>query len=63
MGVSIQCHAPPALYLREKDPGTRWIGGWVGPRAGLDTEATGKILSPLPWIEPCGRPAHSQTLY
>jgi hypothetical protein len=63
MGVSSQRHAPAALYLQEKDPGTRWIGGWVGPRAGLDTEATRKILSPLPRIEPRGRPAHSQTLY
>jgi hypothetical protein len=37
----------------------------VGPRAGLDTEATGKILSPLPEIElrSSGRPARSQTLY
>jgi hypothetical protein len=25
--------------------------GWVSTRAGLDTEATGKILSPLPRIE------------
>jgi hypothetical protein len=21
----------------ERDPGTDWIGGWVGPRAGLDS--------------------------
>jgi hypothetical protein len=37
----------------------------VGPRAGLDTEVTGKILSPPPGIEPRspGRPARSQTLY
>jgi hypothetical protein len=37
----------------------------MGPRAGLDTEATGKILPPLPEIEPGspGRPARSQTLY
>jgi hypothetical protein len=35
----------------------------VGPRAGLETETTGKILSP--GIEPrsSGRPARSQTLY
>jgi hypothetical protein len=37
----------------------------VGPRAGLDTEARGRILSPLLRIEPRspGRPARSQTLY
>jgi hypothetical protein len=36
----------------------------VGPRAGLDTEARGKIPSPLLGIEPRspGRPARSQTL-
>jgi hypothetical protein len=27
-------------------PGTHWTGGWVGPRAGLDTEDTGKIPCP-----------------
>jgi hypothetical protein len=21
---------------RERTPGTHWIGGWMGPRAGLD---------------------------
>jgi hypothetical protein len=45
-------------------PGTQWIGGWVSARAGLDTEVRGKILLPLPGIEPRlpGRPVHSQTL-
>jgi len=37
MGVSGQHHAPAALYPRGKDPGTHCTGGWVGPRAGLDT--------------------------
>jgi hypothetical protein len=46
MGVSGQRHAPAALYPRGKDPGTHCTGGWVGPRAGLDTEARGKILCP-----------------
>jgi hypothetical protein len=57
MGVSGQHHAPPALYPRGKDPPV--------PRAGLDTEVRGKIISPLPGIEPGspGRPARSQTLY
>jgi hypothetical protein len=34
------------LYLKwdpGKDPGTHWIGGLVGFRAGLDTETTGTI--------------------
>jgi hypothetical protein len=45
MRVSGQRHAPAALYPRGKDPsGTHCTGGWVGPRAGLDTEARGKIL-------------------
>jgi hypothetical protein len=30
----------------ERTPGTHWTGGWVGPRAGLDTEPRGKILCP-----------------
>jgi hypothetical protein len=29
-----------------KGPGTHCTGGWVGPRAGLDTEDRGKILCP-----------------
>jgi hypothetical protein len=46
MGVSGQRHAPAALYPRRKDPGTHWIGGWVGLRAGLDAGARRKILCP-----------------
>jgi hypothetical protein len=47
MGVSGQHHAPAALLPPGKGPpGTHWTGGWVGPRAGLDTEARGKILCP-----------------
>jgi hypothetical protein len=44
MEVSGQCHALAALYPWERTPVTHWIGGWLGLRAGLDTEATGKIL-------------------
>jgi hypothetical protein len=59
MGVSGQRHAPAAIYPLGKYPCTHSTGGWVGPRAGLDTEITGKIISPLPGIEPPspGRPA------
>jgi hypothetical protein len=44
-GVSGQRHAPAALYPRERAPGTHWTGGWVGLRAGLDTEARGKSFT------------------
>jgi hypothetical protein len=51
-GVSGQRHAPAALYPRERNPGTHCTGGWVGPRAVVDTEFRGKIPSLLPGIEP-----------
>ena len=35
MGVGSQRHAPAALPLRKR-AGINCIGGWVGPRAGLD---------------------------
>jgi hypothetical protein len=43
-GVSGQRHAPAALYPRERNPGTHWIGGCVGLRVGLDTEDSRQIL-------------------
>jgi hypothetical protein len=46
MGVSGQHHAPAALCPGERTPGTHCTGGWVGPRAGLDTEVIGKLLCP-----------------
>jgi hypothetical protein len=36
MEVSDQLHPPAALPPEEIGPGTHWIGGWAGPRAGLD---------------------------
>jgi hypothetical protein len=33
------------LYPRERAPCTHWIGGWVGPRAGLGTASKRKIPS------------------
>jgi hypothetical protein len=60
-GVS-GCHAPAVLYPWEMNPGIPWTGGWVGLRAGLDTEAKGKILCICRGSNP-GRLACSQTLY
>jgi hypothetical protein len=45
MEVSGQIHAPAALPLKEKDPGAHWIGGWVGPKAGLDSVVKVKLPS------------------
>jgi hypothetical protein len=47
MGVDGQRHAPAAL-TRER-PGAHCIGGWVGPRVGLDR--CGKF-SPTPEFDP-----------
>jgi hypothetical protein len=65
-GMSGQLLAPASLYPRGKDPpGNHWIGGWVGPGIGLDTDARGKILLPLPGVEPRspGRPVRIQTQF
>jgi hypothetical protein len=45
MLVNGQRHAPAAIYPRGKTPGSHCTGGWVGPRAGLDTEARETFLA------------------
>jgi hypothetical protein len=41
----------PGQYIpRQRAPGTHWMEGWVGPRAGLDIVVKRKIPS-LPGIE------------
>jgi hypothetical protein len=52
------------LYPQERAPSTHWIGGWVGPRAGLDDMEKGKFLT-LPGVElkSLGGSARSQSLY
>jgi hypothetical protein len=49
---------PQPLYPRER-PCTHYIGGWVGPRAGLD--ACGNLAST--GIRSPERPARSESLY
>jgi hypothetical protein len=46
----LQRHALTALYPWEKIPSNNWIKGWVDLRAGLHTEARGKILTELPQL-------------
>jgi hypothetical protein len=49
---------PYRIIPRERAPGTHWVGGWVGPRAGLD--AVEEKHFALPGIEPG---ASSPSLY
>jgi hypothetical protein len=51
-----------ALALGKGHPGTHWTRGWVGPKASLDTEARGNILSLCEPRSP-SRSARSQLLY
>jgi len=43
---------PGRFAPRERAHGTRWIGGWVGPRSGLDTVVKRKIPSPCRHLNP-----------
>jgi hypothetical protein len=59
-GWVVSVTSRPRFTPGERTPGTHCTGGWVGPRAGLDTQARGKILCPcrgsntirteLPWL-------------
>jgi hypothetical protein len=55
---------PGRFTPRESALGTRWVGGWVDPRASLDDVEKRKFLTP-PELEfrPLSRPARSQSLY
>jgi hypothetical protein len=61
MEVSGQLHASAALAPEEKT-GIHWMGGWVGPRAGMDAVVKRKIPSPRRESNP-DRPARSQSVY
>jgi hypothetical protein len=55
--------SPCCLTPGERGPGAHWIGGWVGPRAGLDITRNRKLL-PLFGLElrTFGHPVCSQLL-
>ena len=55
-GWSMPC---PGHFTPQERPGTRCIGGWVGPRAGLDRCGN---FAPLRIRSP-DRPDHSESLY
>jgi hypothetical protein len=45
-GCVVSVTPRPRFTPGEWTPGTHCTGGWVGPRAGLDTEDRGKIFCP-----------------
>jgi hypothetical protein len=48
----------------KRGPGTHWIGGWVGPRTGLNDVEKRKFLNVVRLeLWPLGRLARSQSLY
>jgi len=51
-GVELSASCPGRFTPRERDPVTRWIVGWVEPRAGLDALVKRKQSVPLPGIKP-----------
>jgi len=56
--VSGQLHDLAVLCARKELRGTHWMGGWVGPKAGLHGVA--KRINPFPFRESnSGRPARS----
>jgi hypothetical protein len=55
---------PGRFTPMKRASGTRWIGGWVDPRAGLDNKEKWKLLT-ISGLElrPLGRPGRIQSLY
>jgi hypothetical protein len=64
MEVSGQLHVTAALPSGERALSAHRIGGWVGPRAGLDTAEKRKILycrEPKPGRQACSPSLHRLT--
>jgi hypothetical protein len=63
-GGELSASCPGRFTLGERAPYTHWIGGWVGPRVGLEDVEKRKFLTiPGRELRPLGRPARSQSLY
>jgi hypothetical protein len=51
-GGELSAPLPGSFTLRQRVPGTPWLGGWVGPRAVLDAMVKRKIPSPRRELNP-----------
>jgi hypothetical protein len=64
VGVEWSASRPCRFTPGESAPGTHWMGGWKGPRIGLNDVKKRKLLTLLGLkLQPLGRPARSQSLY
>jgi hypothetical protein len=45
VGGEWSASSPRRFTPGKRDPGTRWIGGWVGSRAGLDDKEKQKFFT------------------
>jgi hypothetical protein len=54
---------PGRFTSEERDLGTYWIGGWVGPRVGLEEKKRKFLILPELERRPFDHPARSQSLY
>jgi hypothetical protein len=63
-GGECSASCPGRFTPEERTPGIHWIGGWVGPRTGLDDVENRKFLI-LPGLElrPLCCPSRSQSVY
>jgi hypothetical protein len=55
-GSCISASRPDRLTPGERAPGTHWIGGWVGPRTGLNIVDKRNIFPPAANPNPAVRP-------
>jgi hypothetical protein len=54
---------PDRFIPEERAPSTHWIGGWVGPKAGIDDMEKRKFFTPMGLeLRSLGHPASSQFL-
>jgi hypothetical protein len=58
MEVNGQLHTPAALPPGKDPPGTRWIGGWVGPRVVLEA-----VVKKKKFQAPAGKGVNYEALH
>jgi hypothetical protein len=58
VGGEWSASGPGRFTPGERVPGIHWIGGWVGPRTGMENVEKKKILDPTGTRTPTSRPSN-----